>query len=250
MSRLKAYEEQAGVRSQQLRETMITSHLPLVRFLVNRFVAQLPAHLDPQDLSSAAVIGLIHAADRFDPGRGVQFKTFAEQHIRGAILDELRASDSLSRTMRDKCKLVQREMHRQEHQLGRNPTGQEMADAMHLNMDEYHALLDDIHEYSFISIDDSWDDDEGHSLSLSDILGDDENKSPQHQVMTGQVAQALGSAIESLPEKERLAVTLYYYEELNLKEIGAVLGLTESRICQILSQAMIRLKGKLKPFSP
>ena len=250
MSRLKAYEEQAGVRSQQLRETMITSHLPLVRFLVNRFVAQLPAHLDPQDLSSAAVIGLIHAADRFDPGRGVQFKTFAEQHIRGAILDELRASDSLSRTMRDKCKLVQREMHRQEHQLGRNPTGQEMADAMHLNMDEYHALLDDIHEYSFISIDDSWDDDEGHSLSLSDILGDDENKSPQHQVMTGQVAQALGGAIESLPEKERLAVTLYYYEELNLKEIGAVLGLTESRICQILSQAMIRLKGKLKPFSP
>ncbi|MBV5349950.1 FliA/WhiG family RNA polymerase sigma factor, partial [bacterium] len=189
-------------------------------------------------------------ADRFDPGRGVLFKTFAEQHIRGAILDELRASDSLSRTMRDKCKLVQREMHRQEHQLGRNPTGQEMADAMHLNMDEYYALLDDIHEYSFISIDDSWDDDEGHSLSLADILGDDENKSPQNQVMTGQMAQALGEAIEALPEKERLAVTLYYYEELNLKEIGAVLGLTESRICQILSQAMIRLKGKLKPFSP
>jgi RNA polymerase sigma factor FliA len=250
MSRLKAYEEQAGVRSKQLRETMITSHLPLVRFLVNRFAAQLPAHLDPQDLSSAAVIGLIHAADRFDPSRGVQFKTFAEQHIRGAILDELRASDSLSRTMRDKCKMVQREMHRQEHQLGRNPTGQEMADAMHLKMDEYYALLDDIHEYSFISIDDSWDDDEGHSLSLADILGDDENKSPQNQVITGQVAAALGGAIESLPEKERLAVTLYYYEELNLKEIGAVLGLTESRICQILSQAMIRLKGKLKPFSP
>jgi RNA polymerase sigma factor for flagellar operon FliA len=250
MSRLKAYEEQAGARSQQLRETMITSHLPLVRYLVNRFAAQLPAHVDPQDLSSAAVIGLIHAADRFDPGRGVQFKTFAEQHIRGAILDELRASDSLSRTMRDKCKLVQREMHRQEHQLGRNPTGQEMADALNLNMDEYYALLDDVHEYSFISIDDSWDDDEGHPLSIADILGDDENKSPQNLAMTGQVAQALGGAIETLPEKERLAVTLYYFEELNLKEIGAVLGLTESRICQILSQAMIRLKGKLKPFSP
>jgi RNA polymerase sigma factor for flagellar operon FliA len=250
MSRLKAYEEQAGARSHQLRETMITSHLPLVRFLVNRFVAQLPAHLDPQDLSSAAVIGLIHAADRFDPSRGVQFKTFAEQHIRGAILDELRASDSLSRTMRDKCKLVQREMNRQEHQLGRNPTGQEMADVLNLTMDEYYALLDDVHEYSFISIDDSWDDDEGHPLSIADILGDDECKSPQNLAMTGQVAQALGGAIETLPEKERLAVTLYYYEEFNLKEIGAVLGLTESRICQILSQAMIRLKGKLKPFSP
>lgn len=250
MSRLKAYEEQSGARSHQLRETMITSHLPLVRYLVNRFTAQLPSHLDPQDLSSAAVIGLIHAADRFDASRGIQFKTFAEQHIRGAILDELRANDPLSRTMRDKYKLVQREMHRQEHQLGRNPTGQEMADALHLEMDDYYALLDDVCECSFISIDDSWDDDEGHSLSIGDILGDDENKSPQNQAMTGQVAQALGEAIETLPEKERLAVTLYYYEELNLKEIGAVLGLTESRICQILSQAMIRLKGKLKPFSP
>lgn len=250
MSRLRAYEEQVGERSHQLRETMITSHLPLVRYLVNRFTAQLPSHIDPQDLASAAVIGLIHAADRYDPGRGVQFKTFAEQHIRGAILDELRACDPLSRTMRDKCKMVEREMHRQEHQLGRNPTGREMAEALQISLDDYYGLLDEIHEFSFISIDDSWDDDEGHSLSLADILGDDENKGPQCQVMAGQAAQALGSAIESLPEKERLAVTLYYYEELNLKEIGAVLGLTESRICQILSQAMIRLKGKLKPFRP
>ncbi|MDK9716764.1 MAG: FliA/WhiG family RNA polymerase sigma factor [Trichlorobacter sp.] len=250
MSRLRAYEEQVGERSCQLRETMITSHLPLVRYLVNRFAAQLPSHLDPQDLASAAVIGLIHAADRFDPSRGVQFKTFAEQHIRGAILDELRANDPLSRTMRDKCKMVEREMHRQEHQLGRNPTGTEMAEALKIGMDEYYCLLEEIHEYSFISIDDSWDDDEGHSLSLADILGDDENKGPQCQAMTGQVARALGEAIEALPEKERLAVTLYYYEEMNLKEIGAVLGLTESRICQILSQSMVRLKGKLKQFSP
>jgi len=250
MSRLKAYEEQAGDRSQQLRETMITSHLPLVRYLVNRFTAHLPAHIDPQDLSSAAVIGLINAADRFDAGRGVQFKTFAEQHIRGAILDELRASDPLSRTMRDKCKMVEREMHRQEHLLGRNPSGPEMAEALQISMDDYHSLLEEIHEYSFISIDDSWDDDEGHSLSLADILGDDESKGPQSKAMSAQVAQALGGAIETLPEKERLAVTLYYYEEMNLKEIGAVLGLTESRICQILSQAMSRLKGKLKPFKP
>jgi len=250
MSRLNAYAEQAEERCLQLREVMITTHLPLVRYLVNRFTAHLPAHLDPQDLSSAAVIGLINAADRFDAGRGVQFKTFAEQHIRGAILDELRANDHLSRTMRDKCKMVEREMHRQECQLGRNPTGEEMAEALQISMDDYHVLLEDIHEYSFISIDDSWDDDEGHSLSLADILGDDEDKGPQCQAMATQVAQALGIAIETLSEKERLAVTFYYYEEMNLKEIGAVLGLTESRICQILSQAMTRLKGKLKSFKP
>ncbi len=250
MSRLRAYEEQAGDRGPQLRESMITSHLPLVRYLVNRFVAQLPPHLDPQDLASAAVIGLIHAADRFDPSRGVQFKTFAEQHIRGAILDELRACDNLSRTMRDRCKMVEREMQLQEHRLGRNPSSEEMAEALQMSLEDYYNLMDDIHEFSFISLDDSWDDDEGHGLNLSDILGDDEQKSPHNQVVSSQVAKALGSAIDSLPEKERLAVTLYYYEEMNLKEIGAVLELTESRICQILSQAMVRLKGKMKPHRP
>lgn len=250
MSLIRAYQEQAGDRGQQLRETMITSHLPLVRYLVNRFAMQLPGHLDPQDIASAAVIGLINAADRFDPGRGVQFKTFAEQHIRGAILDELRATDNLSRTMRDKSKMVEREMHQQEQRLGRNPTGEEMAEALQISIDDYHVLLDEIHEHCFISIDDSWDDEEGHPLNLSDILGDDEEKGPHQQVASAQLAQALGSAIETLPEKERLAVTLYYYEEMNLKEIGAVLGLTESRICQILSQAMTRLKSKMKAFRP
>ena len=250
MSRLKAYEEQAGGRIQQTRETIIVQHLPLVKYLVGRFVAQLPAHLDAQDLTSAAVIGLIHAADRFDPTRGVQFKTFAEQHIRGAILDDLRASDHLSRTVRDKCKMVEREMRQLEHKLGRNPTGEEMAHSLHIEMDEYHRLLDEVHEYSFISIDDSWDDEEGHPLSIADVLGDDESKGPQNQAMAAQLTGALGGAIEGLPEKERLAVTLYYYEELNLKEIGAIMSLTESRICQILSQAMVRLKGKMKSFRP
>ncbi len=250
MSRLKAYEEQASGRIQKTRQDIIVQHLPLVKYLVGRFVAQLPPHLDPQDLTSAAVIGLIHAADRFDPGRGVQFKTFAEQHIRGAILDELRACDHLSRTVRDKCKMVEREMTRLEHQLGRNPTGEEMAGSLNVSMDDYHRLLDEVHEFSFISIDDSWDDEEGHPLSIADILGDDESKSPQSQAIASQLTAALGASIDGLPEKERLAVTLYYYEEMNLKEIGATMGLTESRICQILSQAMVRLKTRMKTFKP
>ncbi len=250
MSRLRAYEEQSGERVQQTREAIIVQHLPLVRYLVARFVAQVPPHLDPQDLTSAAVVGLIHAADRFDPGRGVQFKTFAEQHIRGAIIDELRACDPLSRTVREKCKLVEREMHKLEHILGRNPSSEEMAEALRMSMDDYLQLLGDVHEFSFISIDDSWDDEEGHPLSLADVLGDDERKGPQQRIMATQLSESLGVAIEGLPEKERLAVTLYYYEELNLKEIGAIMGLTESRICQILSQAMTRLKVKMKPFRP
>jgi RNA polymerase sigma factor for flagellar operon FliA len=248
VSRRNAYEEQLGERSQHAREAMIVDHLPLVKYLVNRFAAQLPGHVDTQDLSSAAMIGLINAADRFDPARGVMFKTFAEQHIRGAILDELRACDNLSRTVRDKCKQLEKEMRRMEHLLGRNPTAEEMAKVLQLNLDDYYQLLDEVHEYSFISIDDSRDDDDGHQMSLSDVLGDDEAKGPHCRAMAVQLGEAIGAAVDALPEKEKLAVTLYYFEEMNLKEIGATMGLTESRICQILSQAMLRLKSKLKAF--
>lgn len=220
----------------------------MVRYLVGRITPQLPPHLDQQDLISAAVIGLINAADRFDPSRGVLFKTFAEQHIRGTIIDELRSHDVLSRSMRDKYKRLERMVGALEHRLGRNPTGEELAEALGIGLDEYYELLDDVRVYSFISLDDSWDDDEGNSLCLADVLSESEAKSPQQQVIMMQLAEALGGAIESLPEKERLAVTLYYSEDFNLKEIGETMGVTESRICQILSQAMVRLRGKLRLY--
>jgi RNA polymerase sigma factor for flagellar operon FliA len=189
---------------------------------------------------------LINATDRFDPDRGVLFKTFAEQHVRGAIIDELRSYDVLSRSMREKFKRLEREVTSLEHRLGRNPTSEEVAAALNVSLDEYFSILDDVHVFTFISIDDSWEDGEGSPLSLSEVLSESEAKSPQQHVMLMQLAEALGQAIETLPEKERLAVTLYYSEEFNLKEIGEALGLTESRISQLLSQAMVRLRGKLK----
>ncbi|WP_255516536.1 sigma-70 family RNA polymerase sigma factor [Geobacter sp. FeAm09] len=231
-----------------LRDTLIMENMPMVKYLVGRIVPQLPPHLDPQDLTSAAVIGLINAADRFDPARGVLFKTFAEQHVRGAIIDELRSYDILSRSMREKYKRLEREVTTLEHALGRNPTSEEVAKALSISLDEYFDLLDDVHVLTFLSLDDSWEDDEGNSLTLADVLSEQEEKSPQHQVMRMQLVQALGSAIEALPDKERLAVTLYYNEGMNLKEIGAIVSLTESRISQLLSQAMIRLKSKLKLY--
>ena len=230
------------------RDELILQHMPLVKYLVGRIMPQLPAHLDQQDLLSAAMIGLINAADRFDPLRGVLFKTFAEQHIRGTILDELRSYDVLSRSMRDKYKRLERQVTALEHVLGRNPTSEEVAQALDMGLDEYYGLLDDVHVFSFISLDDSWDDEDGNALSLADVLSANEAKGPQQQVMMMQMTAALGVAIDSLPEKERLAVTLYYNEDLNLKEIGETLGLTESRISQILSQAMVRLRGKLKLY--
>jgi RNA polymerase sigma factor for flagellar operon FliA len=228
------------------REQLILDHIPLVRYLVGRMAIQLPQHLEIQDLMGAAMIGLINAADRFDHSRGVLFKTFAEQHIRGTILDELRSYDVLSRSMRDKYKKLERELRRLEHLLGRNPSSDEVAASLKMSLDEYYELLDDVHVFTFISIEDSWDGDDGNQLSLADVLSEKDAKNPQQQVISMQLAEALGRAIEGLPEKERLAVTLYYNEDFNLKEIGETLGLTESRISQLISQAMVRLRGRLK----
>ncbi len=228
------------------REELILGNLPLVRYLVGRILPKLPAHLDPQDLISVATIGLINAADRYDPTRGIQFKTFAEQHIRGTILDELRSFDVLSRSMRGKYKQLERKIVHMEHELGRNPTAEEMAQALDMKIEEYHSLLDDLHVFTFISLDDSWSDDEGNPISLADVLSESEEQSPQQQIIRMQLVESLGVAIDSLPEKERIVVTLYYKEEFNLKEIGETLGLTESRISQILSQAMVRLRIKMK----
>lgn len=229
-----------------LREQLIVDHIPLVRYLVGRITSHLPSHIDQRDLTSAAMIGLINAADRYDPGRGVLFKTFAEQHVRGTILDELRSYDVLSRSMRDKYKHLEKELRLLEHRLGRNPTSDEIASELDISLDEYFELLDDVHVFTFISLDDSWEDDDGHPLSLADVLCENEARSPQQQVIMKQLAEAIGVAIEALPEKERLAVTLYYSEDFNLKEIGETLGLTESRISQLISQAMVRLRGRLK----
>ncbi|MDD5286071.1 MAG: FliA/WhiG family RNA polymerase sigma factor [Desulfuromonadaceae bacterium] len=237
--------DQCSVRA-AAREQLIVDHIPLVRYLVGRTICHLPAHIDQQDLMSAAMIGLINAADRFDPSRGVLFKTFAEQHVRGTILDELRSYDVLSRSMRDKYKRLEKELRILEHRLGRNPTSEEIAAALEISLDEYFELLDDVHAFTFISLDDSWEDDDGHPLSLADVLCESEARSPQQQVIMKQLAEAIGQAIEALPEKERLAVTLYYSEDFNLKEIGETLGLTESRISQLISQAMVRLRGRLK----
>lgn len=243
---VKVYEQEAQRGAISRRDELVLSHLQLVKFLVGRIAIHLPSHLDQDDLVSAAFIGLISAAERFDPSRGVKFKTFAEQRIRGTIMDELRAQDWLSRSLREKFKRLEREFCALEQKLGRNPSSEEVAAAMNMDLETYFHLLEEVHFLSFISLDDSREDDEGMPFGLRDILEDTSIENPQNQLMARQLLDSLGSAIEALPEKERLVVTLYYHEELNLKEIGEVLGLTESRISQIHSQAVMRLRAKMK----
>jgi RNA polymerase sigma factor for flagellar operon FliA len=245
---LKAYDEEVQRAAIPNRDELIVTHLPLVKFLVAKIAAQLPQHLDREDLMSAAVIGLITSAERFDPARGVQFKTFVEQRIRGTIMDELRSQDWLTRSLREKFKRLEREFASLEQKLGRNPTSEEVAVAMGMDLQEYFQLLEEVHFLSVVSLDDSWEDDEGSPFGLLDVLEDDRVVNPQNQLMARQMVDGLSDAIEGLPEKERIVVTLYYFEELNLKEIGAVLSLTESRICQLHSQAIMRLRTKMKTF--
>jgi RNA polymerase sigma factor for flagellar operon FliA len=242
----KAYGTDNQLGSFTTRDELIMSHLPLVKFLVGRISSRLPPHLDQQDLLSVAVVGLITAAERFDPGRGIQFKTFAEKRIMGSIMDELRAQDWLPRTLREKYKRLEHEFSVLEQKLGRNPSSEEVAAAMGMDLEKYFQLVEEVHSLSFMSLDDFQEDDDGGTFGFLHFLSDNGVENPQNQIMAKQLLHSLGEAIESLPEKERIVITLYYYEELNLKEIGEVLGLTESRISQLHSQAVIRLKVKMR----
>jgi RNA polymerase sigma factor for flagellar operon FliA len=242
----KAYETDRQVSTCQYRDELVLSHLPLVKYLVGRISSKLPQHLDQQDLMSVAVIGLITAAERFDPSRGILFKTFAEKRVMGSIMDELRAQDWLPRTLREKYKRLEHEFSVLEQKLGRNPSSEEVATAMGMDLEKYFQLMEEVHSLSFMSLDDFHEDDEGSPFGFLNFLSDNGVDNPQNQMMAKQLLQVLGGAIESLPEKERLVVTLYYYEELNLKEIGEIMNLTESRISQLHSQAVIRLKVKMK----
>jgi RNA polymerase sigma factor for flagellar operon FliA len=245
-SLVKGYMEESNRGALASRDELILSHLPLVKYLVKRIAANLPSYLDEEDLTSVAVIGLITSAERFEPSRGVRFKTFAEQRIKGTIYDELRAQDWFSRSVREKYKRLERELMSLSHQLGRDPTGEEIASALNLEMEDYYQMLAEVHSYAFMSLDESWQDDEGNNVSLLDMLEDTSSANPQNQLIKRQVVESLGEAINMLPEKEKLVITLYYYEELNLKEIGEIIGLTESRVSQLHSQAILRLRSKLK----
>ncbi len=244
---LKVYEEESQRNSLAIRDALILEHLPLARFLVKRMAAHLPPHIDEEELMSAAVMGLISSAERFEPSRGVQFKTFAEQRIKGTILDELRSQDWLSRSVREKYKRLEREFSRLSQTLGRDPSGEEIASAMEVDLEEYYRILEEVHTFSFVSLNESMEDDDGSLVTLLDMVADSSTLTPQAQMQYRQLIDSLAACIDSLPEKERIVITLYYYEDLRLKDIGEVLGLTESRVSQLHSQAVVRLRAKMKP---
>ena len=227
------------------RDELILEYAPQIKFVAHRLAMRLPPHIEVDDLISAGVIGLIDAIEKFDPSRNIQFKTYAEFRIKGAMLDELRAQDWVPRSVRQKAALLERAYAEIEQRERRPATDEEVAEFLRLEMEEFYDLLTRSRGLSLISIE---TDDEDSLLNrrILESLTVDAEESPLAHLRRKELQQILGRIIDALPRREKEVVSLYYYDELTMKEIGHVLGITESRVSQIHTQAMLRMRGKLK----
>lgn len=241
----KYQQETVGVDS-KLRDQLIMDYAPLVRFVAQRIASRLPANIEIDDLISAGVIGLMDAIEKYDPSRDNKFKTYAEFRIRGAILDELRSQDWVPRSVRDKAKKIDRTNAALEQKLGRVVTDVEVSEAMGLELDEYYDMVSKVKSITLLSVDELLSPAQTEKKNLLEILENTNSKNPFLDLKNKGVKEMLVTTIDELPEKQRLVLSLYYYEELNLKEIGKILDVTESRISQLHTQAVERLKVKLK----
>jgi RNA polymerase sigma factor FliA len=231
------------------RDQLIIRYAPWVKFIALRMAAKLPAHVQAEDLISAGIIGLIDALDKFNPAREVQFKTYAQIRIQGAMKDELRALDWASRSMRQKVKRLEHAYATLEQELGRPPASEEVAHSLGIEMDDFEDMLDDVKGTSLVSLEELGQGPASEDkISLLEALLTREDQDPLEVMNLQDLKKALSSAIAELPEKERLVLSLYYFEELTMKEVGKVLNLTESRISQLHTQTILRLRSKLKAY--
>src|SRR4051794_25257845 len=230
------------------RERLVVAYSPLVKFVAGRLGAGLPAHVEDADLISYGLLGLIGAIERFDPERGIKFETFAMTRIRGAIIDELRSLDWVSRSVRSRAREIEDAQKHLENELQRAPTEEELADKLGVETYELQESLLEVANSSVYALDELWaiSDSSGDQVSLLDTISDPSAADPQEALDSTEVKDRLAEAIGSLPEREQLVVALYYYEGLTLREIGEVLGVTESRVSQLHTKAVMRLKSHLQ----
>ena len=218
-------------------------YVPLVKNVVGRITARLPSHVvDREDLIHVGVIGLMSALEKYDANRNVQFETYARFRIRGAVLDEMRSRDWVPRSTRSKDNKLEAAFEKLQRKLGRSPDEEEVAEFLKMTMEEYFQLLDESRCISMISSEDL-PGDYLDSLSREEMLETIDHGNPLELLKSSELRDGMKRAVNQLPEKERLVLALYYYEELTMKEIGKVLNLTESRVCQLHTQAVLRLRG-------
>ncbi len=242
---LKRYKDETIKISPDQKDKIIVEYAPLIKFIAQKIAIRLPANIEVDDLISSGVIGLMDAIDKYDPTRDNKFKTYAEFRIRGAILDELRAQDWVPRSVRDKAKMLDRTVLRLEASLGRQPSEEEVCEALSISLDEYHDLINQVRPVSMLSIDEAATFSNVDKKSILNLLEAAAITSPFHQLNLKTVKDVITDAIKDLPEKQRLVLSLYYYEDLNLKEIGLILNVTESRVSQLHAQAVSKLRARL-----
>jgi RNA polymerase sigma factor FliA len=239
-------------QDEKARERLVLAYAPLVKYVAGRMSTGLPSHVEESDLISYGLLGLISAIERFEPNREIKFETFAMTRIKGSIIDELRALDWVPRSVRAKAREIEKVNAKLEHQLQRAPGDREMAGALGMSVEEFQESLVRISNSSVIALDELWtvSDASGDQVSLLDTIQDPQAVDPAAEVDTADMKDRLGGAIARLPEREKLVVALYYYEGLTLREIGEVLGVTESRVSQLHTKAVLRLKSRLGADPP
>ncbi|MBU1168197.1 MAG: FliA/WhiG family RNA polymerase sigma factor [Proteobacteria bacterium] len=235
--------------SSKEREQMIAKYAYLVKYLAGRVASRIPSSVVFDELISAGSLGLIDAVDKYDPKKNVGLKTYAQYRIKGAILDELRSMDWYSRSMRKKIQSIEKAVHSVEARERRPASDMEIAEEMDQPLENYFKMLSDIHGAALLSLDDFIKNNDGSDQSSStftDGMRSDDN--PSETLIQSELKDILANAIRKLTDKEQMVISLYYYDELTLKEIGNVMELTESRICQIHTMALIKLKSKIKEY--
>ncbi len=229
------------------REEVIKQYSPMIKYVANRIAMRLPPHIEVDDLISVGVLGLIDAITKYDPTRGAKFKTYAEFRVRGAILDELRSMDWVPRSVRQKASNIDSVVQKLQSKLGRPPEDEEVAGEMGISLDQFFDTLNETKSMPVLSLEGLGIAKEtGEQQSLLDCLAGKSDTDPQIQIRLNELKEIIAQAIDTLPEQARLMISLYYYEELTMKEIGAVLDVTESRVSQIHSKAVFKLCTELK----
>lgn len=228
------------------KDEIIVEYAPLIKYIALKMVSRLPSNVELDDLISCGVIGLMDAIDKFDHTRDNKFKTYAEFRIRGSMLDELRAQDWVPRSVREKAKLIEKTQKKLEVKLGRIPTDKEMCEELQCTQDEFYDLLNKSKTGSLLNIDDSTSFSKGDKKLMIGLMENSKIMNPFTLVSHKNLREKIKECILSLGEKQRLVLSLYYYEDLNLKEIGQILNVTESRVSQLHTRAIAKLRMKLK----
>lgn len=236
------WEAYSKTKDLKLREELILKYIYLVKYVAGRLCAGYGNNVEFDDLVSYGIFGLMDAIDKYDPGRGVKFETYAQLRIRGAIIDQLRETDWLPRSVRQKSKELEKAYYELENALGRPATDEEVAERLGVAVEEFQKKIQNIAAYSLVSLDDLLE-------QKREVVSSEEERQedlPENIVENAEVKEILADAINALPEKERKVVALYYYEELTYKEIGKLLSISESRVSQLHTKAVIRLKNKFR----